>query len=614
MAETTGRGKEDSKSEKQRTGELLSRFERYWQNIRPRISAWKEYYKVIQFFREVGPRSYKYNYSFPTSYTFSENFIASVMNPLFASPQTVEVEPTEGFSYLYGLGFDDAAMARQLERALRHFLDGPDSCFYESFEDAVRMTAYYGTEISMTLPAFGTMTNPDKYIGPKIEIIELWDGVLPPGVRELRMGSEFFMREIVTRAELERRGRMNGYKNIDRMFDSPKHGDDDIHSQILSEMGIEGLDDADESRNKDPNQRILLIHHYDVEGHVTIIAGGRQMVFSSKWPMTVHLADGNPVSFVQKPFDYYPFDSIRMGQGPKDFYGIGIAQVTKQIQDSINIRHSQKTQAAEMAVFNPILYNMKHDIDTRKLYTGPGHVIPVNSLEDTIKVIEMGRVPQELFQIDQQEWRYAEEASGSQSISRGINPGSRVTATGSSQLLQSSQQRFSMVGTKFARLQQSVARKTMVQIPRFMSQQEYERIIGEPDAGLFKLPIEDILGCFDFRPRVPTLSGPMREQRLGTLMTFLQTLAPLQVANIPNTIEEIAREMFPDKDPNKFVLPELIMEAKNLGMVLQQQQLQQQQAMQQGGPPGGEPQQQGVEGNYKNPEQIMSATESGQQA
>ena len=590
--------------EKQEVGKLLGRFERYWQNIRPRIATWKEYYKVIQFFREIGPRSYKYNYSLPISFTFAENFISSIMNPLFESPQLIEVEPTESFSYLYGMGGSDHALARQIDRALRHFLSGPDTRFYESFEDAVRMLAYYGTGVAQVLPAHGTMLKPDVYVGPKVEIIELWDAVLPPNVRELRMGTEFFMREIVTRAELLRRERIGRYRNVREHFDSPESGDDDVHSQILREMGIEGISDGDDEGPPDPNGRVLLIHHYAADGHVSIIAGGRRMVFSSKWPRSVTLADGNRISYSEKPFPYFPFESIRMGQGPKDFYGIGIGQVTKQAQDSINIRHSQKVQASEMHLFKPILYNTKYDLDLKRLYTGPGHVIPVNDLQNTISILEMGHLPPEIFQIDGQEWRYAEEASGSQSIARGISPGNRTTATGSSQLLQSSQQRFSMTGSKLARMMGSIARKTIIQIPRFMTKQQYERIIGEPDAGLFSLPIEDVAMGFDFKPRVLALSGSQRAQRLNLLVNFLQVAAQVPVVNTASLMLELTRELFPDEDPRKFVLPEVIEQVNTMGQLAQSGGLQ---PASDGAPlPEGS--------NYKRPEQITAATESGGQA
>ena len=553
--------------ERDEVGMLLGRFERYWQNIRPRIAAWKEYYKVIQFFRETGPRSYKYNYAFPIAFTFAENFISSIMNPLFESPQTIEIVPTEGFSYLHGMGVNDAALARQLERALKHFLDGPDSEFYESFEDMVRMLAYYGTGIAQVVPGFGTMTNPDKFIGPKIEVIELWDALLPPGTRKLKMGVEFFMREVVTRAELQRRERIGRYTGVNEVFESPKPGDDDVHSQILSEMGIEGLVDADDDAPPDPNGRILLIHHYDTEGHCQIIAGGRKVVYSSRRPQKFQLADGRTLEYSRKPFDYFPFESIRMGQGPKDFYGIGIGQVTKQTQDSINIRHSQKVQASEMHLFKTILYNMNRDLDIRHLYTGPGHVIPVHDLNDTLQVLDSGHSPPEMFQLDNQEWRYGEEASGSQAIARGNSPGGRVTATGSSQLLQSSQQRFSMSGSKLARMQASAARKTIAMIPRHMSRREYERIIGEPDAGLFSLPIEDIVLGLDFRPRVPTLSGSQRQQRLNILVNFLQIAAQVPVVQTASVIYELTREMFPDRDPRTFLLPEVIEYVNTLGQL-----------------------------------------------
>ena len=324
-------------------------------------------------------------------------------------------------------------------------------------------------------------------------------------------------------------------------------------------------------------------------------------MFLVEVPRRVRLADGNVITYVAKPFDYFPFESARMGQGPKDFYGIGIGQVTKQIQDSLNNRHSQKLQATEMSIFKPILWNTKYDLDTKRLYTGPGHVIPVNDLQNTIDILEMGSMPPELFTMDGQEWRYAEEASGSQSIARGHSPGGRTTATGSSQLLQSSQQRFSMTGSKLARQMASVARKTILQIPRFMNQRQYERIIGEPDAGLFSLPIEDIVMGFDFRPRVLSLSGSQRAQRLNLLVNFLQVAAQIPVVNTASLMLELTRELFPDEDPRKFVLPEIIEQVNTMGQLAQSGGIQ---PASDGSPlPTGS--------NYKRPEQITAATEQG---
>lgn len=598
---------EDSETRKESAvvGELTSRFQRYWANIRPRVASWKENYKTVQFYRTLAPRAYKYNYSLPISFVFVENFVASIMNPLFEAPQTVEIVPTEGFSYIYGLGLNDHALARQLERALRFYLDGPDSPFYESYEDMVRMLAYHGTSPAQVLPRFGTESDPEAFAGPSVVPLELWDFVLPPGVRKLERGTECFVREIVTRRELEHRASVRGYRNVKQHYDGIRY-EDDIHAQIHLEMGAEGSATQDDEY-PDKNARVVLLHHYDSEEHVRIIAGGRTLVFDSRWPVEYQLGDGQTVPLVQKPFPYYPFESVRMGQGPLDFYGIGVAQLTKQGQDSINIHKSQQAQAAEVVLFNPILWNTRHKLDTKRLYTGPGHVIPVQSLDDSLRVLDMGKFPHEVFQMNQEDWMYLEEASGSQKVARGQQPGNRVTATGSTQLLQSSQQRFSMTGTKLARVQARVAMKTLSMIRMFVDQQQYERVIGEPDAGFYSLPLPDIIAGFDFRPKVLTLSASQRSERFNNLMQMIQIAAQIPVFNTPSLIHEMVREMFPDRDPHVFLLPEIIQVAQSLGQI-------QQMGGQQGIPPAdqGDPATQGSDTQYKSPDSIVQASAAGQ--
>ena len=70
---------------------------------------------------------------------------------------------------------------------------------------------------------------------------------------------------------------------------------------------------------------------------------------------------------------------------------------------------------------------------------------------------------------------------------------------------------------------QEIARKIVMLNRRYMTQQTYEAIIGEPDAGFYKIPIEYINRCYVMKPVGSSITN-IKEVRQNQIKFALETL------------------------------------------------------------------------------------------
>ena len=184
-------GKAEEKKRAKELGEMLDRFYRYWGYMQDRVDNWKEYYKIAQFYRESGSHGYKYNVAKPIAFIFVENFVSSVINPLFQSDQIIEVTPSERMNFIRP-DIMDSELSRQLQKCINHFLVHPDTQYFLSMEAVIKSLAYYGTAVSQLVPRFGSKDTNFQYLGPKLmlnEICLLYTSPSPRDRQKSRMPS-----------------------------------------------------------------------------------------------------------------------------------------------------------------------------------------------------------------------------------------------------------------------------------------------------------------------------------------------------------------------------------------------------------------------------------------
>jgi hypothetical protein len=70
---------------------------------------------------------------------------------------------------------------------------------------------------------------------------------------------------------------------------------------------------------------------------------------------------------------------------------------------------------------------------------------------------------------------------------------------------------------------QEIARKIVMLNRRYMSQKTYEAILGEPDAGFYKIPLEYINRCYIMKPVGSSITN-IKEVRQNQIKFALETL------------------------------------------------------------------------------------------
>ena len=539
----------DQKPEAQIASEVWAKYRRYLSYAQPRIERWKKDYRIVQFYQDQGSYGYRYNTSKPISFLYVENYTSSVVNAMFAQPDLVEILPLEGFNQVRN-DIDDFRLAKQLNRAINHFFSHPDTGFRRDFRSFVKSTAYYGTAIGQLIPRQGKGSDGYPFLGPKFKPLQIYDVIPNPYFDHLVPGTDLFIREIVTPAELRRREKVQNYKNTEKAVTQAQSLD---HGEDIKRENWQATRQGGAGTSAESDQRILLVHYFAPDGSIKIIAGQDVLVFDSMDQKPIRLMDGNEITVPNVPFEYYPFESASMNAGPDEFYGIGIARLTEQIQEHMNIRSSQRLENIELAIMKSFIISTFSGIDPDNLVMAPGSLILTNQM-DGIREIEVSDVTRSSYMEDDVEFRLGEEVTGVQPALRGATGGSKQTATQASQQLQQAHLRGNTLMSDLADTIASLARKTAVMIRQFMNQHEYERIIGEPDAGLFRLSTREILECADFRPTWKQ-GNQNKEMRLQGLMQLLQVGANIPIVNVPALVHDIFKEFFPNVDPNKYISP-----------------------------------------------------------
>jgi len=250
------------------------------------------------------------------------------------------------------------------------------------------------------------------------------------------------------------------------------------------------------------------------------------------------------------------FDEIDLIRVPREYFSIGIAEVIEQFQDLMNIRRSQRLENIELVLQKPVLLNYNFDFDVDNLFFAPGNLILSNNItEAAIREFDFSDITGSSYQEDQIDMLLVQDASAMADAARGQSSHSRETATGIVQLQRAALKRAetSIKGISINWLR-SVTRKILIQIRTYMSQQEYERLIGQPDAGLFRLSIKEISQMLDIMP-VSTSLDQIREQEQQSYIQAMQTLIQMPEANRPEFIKMYIELFHPNKNPDKFIIP-----------------------------------------------------------
>lgn len=432
---------------------------------------------------------------------FVEDTTAMLIQTLFATSPFISIIPREtGNSYIKEMGIDLLKVGKQIERVLDYQLSHEDTDFFEEIIDLFKAGAIQGNSYIGVYPKF----DGGEYVLPLLKTTGFWDVLPVPGSTRISKARGVFVREFATIEDLKEMERIGVYQNVDEIKDNSADTDK-WHKRLLEEAGVTGYADTND----------VEVIHYLTGGHVVTFANRRVFLRDS----TIEKEDGT----LQPPYPYSnPIVQYKNVPVPNEFFAMGIPEILEVLQEDKNLIRSARRDNIDLCI-NKILQTKEgSDVNYDLLKFFPGAIWP--DAMGKVEAFEINDVTQSSYAEEKQIQSDMENALSLFGYARGQTPAHTEQPTTVMKLQQASMNRQD-VNIKLVEytVLQEIARKIVMLNRKYMSQQTYEAIIGEPDAGFYKIPIEYINRCYVMKPVGSSITN-IKEVRQAQIKFALDTV------------------------------------------------------------------------------------------
>lgn len=507
---------------------LLTNLNKSEQYCSPYFDRGKRHYQLYRFSTAVKDNDWPYVNRVRSRdiLAFVEDTTAMLVQTLFATQPFISIIPREtGNSFIRQMGIDLIAVGKQIERLLDYQLSHEDTDFFEEIIDYFKSGGIQGNAYIGVYPKF----EPDgSYILPLLKSTGFWDVLPIPGSKRISRSRGLFVREFMPISDLKDIEKQGFYRDVDKL----KGGDDtdNWHKNLLNECGMTGYSDTDD----------VEVLHYFSGGHV-ITFGNRRTILRDS---TVATQDGG----MDAPYPYAnPLVQYKYIPVPDEFFAMGIPEVLEILQEDKNLIRSARRDNIDLCINKIIETKEGADVNYDLLRYYPGAIWP--EVMGKVEAFEISDVTQSSYTEEKQIQADMENALSLFGYARGQTPMHSEQPTTVIKLQQASMNRQD-INVKLAEFTvlQEIARKIVMLNRKYMSQQTYEAIIGEPDAGFYRIPAEYINRCYVMKPVGSSITHikEIRQKQIEFALNTLMNIPPqMMQANIrPFTVDlyELCRE------------------------------------------------------------------------
>lgn len=483
--------------------ERLKRAEDYCNEYFERGKRW---YRLWRFGSAVDEADWPYVNRVRTKdiFAFCEDSTALMIASLLATMPWYSVIPRETATFAkMTSGLDPMEIGAQLEKCLAYQVEHEDTEFFEEMVDFVKNGDMMGNSYMGVYPKI----EPDgRYLHPLLKGHEFWDVMPIPRATRLTRSKGVFVREFMTPEDLEDL-KKKGFKNIDNVIaDTPAGMDIEWHKNLLQELGME-------SYVMDENSKETL--HYFSGGHVVSMVDRGAIIRDTRKDS-------------QKPFPYdLPIVQYKYIPVPFEFFGMGIPEVLEVLQEDRNLIRSARRDNIDFIIHKIVMFREGAGLNLDLLKAYPNAMWPVTDLTNDIKEFDIKDVSQSAYNEEQLIAHDEENALSLFGYARGMTPEHSEQPTTVMKLQQASLNRLDL-NTKLIEFGpfRSVAARIILLTRRYMRQEDYEEIIGEPDAGFYQLSEEQIRRFFYAKPVGSSITQikEMRQQQMNMMIQALMQI------------------------------------------------------------------------------------------
>ncbi len=470
---------------------------------------------------------------------FIEDSTAILIQTLFASMPFFSIIPRETrLLFMNYDNIDPMLIGDQLSRCLDYQISHEDTEFFEEMTDFIKGGAMFGNSYMGVYPKF---TSDGTYLRPLLKTTDFFDVLPITGARRVTKARGVFVREFVSLEELQKLQKQGIYRNVDELKGAGYSGADPNvkwHDALLQEVGMSNYQVSDTD---------IEVIHYFSGGHIITFANRKTILRNSndpknKTPQTLVEQDlGNPADRVVQPFPYsMPIVQYKYMPVPLEFFAMGIPEVLEVLQEDKNLIRSARRDNIDLVINKILKARSGADINFDLIKYYAGAIWPLENLND-IEEMQMQDVTQSSYQEEAMREHDMENALSLFGYARGMTPAHSEQPTTVMKLQQASLNRLDLAVklAEFTTLQ-NIAARIVLLTRRFMDQATYEAIIGDEDAGFYRLTEEDIRRFYHFKPVGSSITNikEVRQQQIQSAMDLLAKLPPqmMQTNNPPFTV------------------------------------------------------------------------------
>ena len=267
----------------------------------------------------------------------------------------------------------------------------------------------------------------------------------------------------------------------------------------------------------------------------------RKVIISDSTKGRVDQATGMQLPIL-KPYPYdMPVIQYKYMPIPLEFFAMGIPEVLEVLQEDKNLIRSARRDNIDLIINKVLKARSGADINFDMIRYYPGAIWPLENLQD-LEPVEMQEVTQSSYQEESLVKADMENALSLFGYARGMTPTHTEQPTTVMKLQQASLNRLDLAVkmAEFTTLQNIATRMVML-IRRYMQPGVYEAIVGDADAGLFKMSETDVRRFFMIKPVGSSITNikEIRQQQIMSAIQLLMGLTPDKtIMNIkPYTID-----------------------------------------------------------------------------
>jgi len=497
---------------------LLKRLGSSEDYCRPYFERAKRHYKLCRFGSAIAEEDWPYVNRTRSRdiFAFIEDSAAMMVQSLLGQYPFYSVLPRRTSQFELQFGLDSTKIAEQIGIALNYQIGHEDTEFFEEMVDFFKEGGIFGTSYQGIYPRFDSK---GQYAGPLIKTTGFWDVLPVTGARRVSKARGVFVREFMSLEEVQDLvKKFNKPELIKKLGSAPgMETDKEWHKALLAECGISDYE---------PDADSIEVVHYFSGGHVMTMVNRAIIIRDSNEPIKNSLGKDQVV----KPFPYdLPIVQYKYIPMPLEFFGVGIPETLEVLQEDKNLIRSARRDNIDLVINKVLKARAGADINYDLIKYYAGAIWPLENIND-IEPLETQDVTQSAYMEEDKVRFDMENALSMFGYARGMTPTHEERPTTVIKLQQASMNRIDLAVklAEFTVLQQIATRIVML-TRHFMPQAEYEAIVGEQDAGLYKLSEEAIKKFYLFKPLGSSITHikEIRQQQLTFAMQTLAQVTPM---------------------------------------------------------------------------------------